>query len=76
MPKKKPKPYPSLRAAIVARVAERQVNTTELARLVAEAGGAVSRQMLDFYLKGRNDLSSAKVDALMKVLGLAVVPTE
>lgn len=69
MPRKPARPA-TLRETIAARVAELGLSQSELAR---RCDGAVSRPMLNQYLGGHNDLTGAKLDAVLAALGLRVV---
>jgi transcriptional regulator with XRE-family HTH domain len=62
---RRPAPPPALRDLIRARVAELGLSQSELARRCA---GAVSRPMLNQYLNGENDLTGAKIDAVLAAL--------
>jgi hypothetical protein len=68
MPKRSSPPDPSIRAAVRARVDALGLNPFALAR---ETGGAVSDDQVRRYLAGTTDLTSARLDAVLRVLGFA-----
>ena len=59
----------TIRAAVQARVAELGLN----AREVADRAGGVSHDQIWRYLRGDSDLTSGKLDAILRALGLRVV---
>jgi hypothetical protein len=61
---------PTIREAIRAKVSERGLTPSALARELPD--GAVSRGMLDKYLRGDNDLSGRRLDVLLRALGLRI----
>jgi hypothetical protein len=64
----KPKPPSSIRAAVVERAAALDLTAGAIAR---QTEGVVSDDMLRLYLTGKSDLTSAKLDAVFRVLGMA-----
>lgn len=66
MPKRK---SDTIRAAVRERVAALDLNPFALAERL---DGAVSDDSIRRYLAGTHDLTSGKLDALFRVLGLAV----
>jgi transcriptional regulator with XRE-family HTH domain len=73
MPRRKAEPVRPIRELIRERVAALGLTPTTLAD---RCGGAVSRPMLSQYLAGRNDLSGARLDAVLAAVGLRVVVAE
>ena len=59
-----------LRETIISEVRRQEFSVAELTRRCA---GRISRRALIYYLDGEYDLSSKRVDVLLKVLGLKVV---
>ena len=59
-----------LREIIIREVRRQELSVAELTR---RCDGRISRRALIYYLDGEYDLSSERVDVLMKVLGLKVV---
>lgn len=72
MPKRKTPA--TIRAVVVARAAALDLSPAKLAEAVTVAEGrhVVGERMLRLFLRGDNPLSSDRLDAVFRVLGLSV----
>jgi hypothetical protein len=57
---------------VIAAAKEKKLTAYAIAKAVKAAGGSVSIYSVQCYLDGTRDMTSAKLDGVLKVLGLSI----